>query len=75
MTLTELIEHLQEMEDDCGDHVVLMASDPEGNSFAGVSQNFLSIGVAEKVGCFYEYHEQEDDEDPPAGDPCICLWP
>lgn len=78
MTLSELIVQLQGLEVDCGDHVVLMASDPEGNSFSAVGTSFWSVGFAEKDGYSYEFHEQEDDEDPedpPSGDPCVCIWP
>lgn len=75
MTLSELIVQLQGLEVDCGDHVVLMAGDAEGNSFRVLPNNFLSIGFAEKDGYLFEYHEQEENEDPPSGEPCVCLWP
>jgi hypothetical protein len=63
------------MEVDAGDHVVLIAKDSEGNGFSSLGMNGFSVGFAEKDGHYYEYHEQEEGEDPPSGDPCICLWP
>lgn len=70
MTVRKLIEKLQGF---CLDHEVILSSDPEGNSFAGVgtieSNNFRPCGRYD-----VELVPEPDDDDDDVT-PCVVIWP
>ena len=73
MTVKKLIEQLQELDPTLK---VLVAQDPEGNSYHAFAD--YSTGYAVPEGHGYEYRHQEDYTDEGEqypGDNCVVLWP
>lgn len=84
MTVNELIEGLQslvEMSESNGDRLVIVASNPEGNTFSPVAGDDgpdYTLGNYHLKGPHYRefFDDADDSEDiPEGGELCVALWP
>jgi hypothetical protein len=84
MTLNELIKRLQDTVEEhprLGKAIIVMSSDPEGNSFCKMSDNFLSSGkIKSSRHNYVEYFSSDDlsdfdEEDLKKLQDAIVLWP
>jgi hypothetical protein len=73
MTVKELIEKLQKIKDQ--DMLVLVSSDPEGNSFDTLG--LVSESFARKDGYNWEVYDEDDIENYAIEDvqPVVVIWP
>lgn len=71
MTVKELIEKLRRED---GDRIVVLSSDPEGNSKATLDSDF-GHGYWLPEDEYVNADEDEDEYDPEGRQPALSLWP